>query len=79
VGLRYEGPWPSGTERAQVVWDEVIELRVPFAALKDARDQELAFFVDVSDKDGSMERYPRRGALQFTIPAPDSDERDWMA
>ena len=79
VGLHYEGPWPSGTESAQVVWDEVIELRVPFAALKDARDQELAFFVDVSDKDGSTERYPRRGALQLTIPAPESDERDWMA
>lgn len=79
VTVRGEGYWPGSAQTAQVVWDEVVEVRVPFAVLGLQPGQDVSFFVDAGAAGGDLQRLPRAGALQFSVPGSDTDERDWIA
>ena len=76
--LRQEGPWPRGLEGVEVVWDEILELRVPFKTLNLTHGQELSFYVEASGSGGTLERFPRSSALQFALPPENSESHEWM-
>ncbi|HYF50834.1 MAG TPA: glycoside hydrolase family 57 protein [Planctomycetota bacterium] len=76
--MKYEGPWASGY-RVEAAWDEVLEVRVPFAAMNAKENQEVAFYVEISAADRATERYPRSCALQLNVPPANLHEHEWMA
>ena len=78
--LVYEGPWKkSAALAAKVAWDEILEAKVPFAALGLQEKSELAFYIEIVASDRAAERYPRSCALQFTVPPENVHEHEWMA
>jgi hypothetical protein len=79
LALNYAGPWPEGQRAARAEWDEVLEARIPFAALGLGQRREVAFFVDATGAEGAVERFPRAGALLFAVPPPEAEESDWIA
>jgi hypothetical protein len=74
----YVGDW-EGSAEAEIAWDEMVEIKIPFAALGVKEGQELSFYVDVSEPDRATERYPRACTLQFAVPPENVHEHEWMA
>jgi len=79
VTVRNQGTWPEHAQAAQVVWDEVVEIKIPFASLGVQPGQSVSFFLDAGAAEGELQRLPRAGALQYAIPTSESEERDWIA
>jgi hypothetical protein len=76
----FAGSWKkTGPRVVEAAWDEVLELKVPFAALGVQQGQELSFHVAVTSPGGATERFPRTCALQITVPSENVDEQEWMA
>ncbi|MBE7467021.1 MAG: alpha-amylase/alpha-mannosidase [Planctomycetes bacterium] len=76
--IAQEGTWPTPHDGTQVVWSELLECRIPFAALGLKRGDPLSFFVEATGLDGRVERFPRGAPIECKIPPPDLDDQDWM-
>ena len=76
----YEGPWKiTGKNVIEAAWDEIAEIKVPFAAIGLKEKQELAFYIEVQAPGRATERYPRSCALQFAVPPENVHEHEWTA
>ena len=78
VNLRVEGAWPTQAPKADAAWGDVLEVRLPLAALGLAPGKEVAFFVEAEGGTGAAERFPRAGALHFALPPAEAEEGDWV-
>ncbi|MCY3021509.1 MAG: glycoside hydrolase family 57 protein [Planctomycetota bacterium] len=77
--VAFGGPWKkAGTNAAEAAWDEILEMKIPFAALGVKEGQELSFYINVTAGQ-TTERFPRSCALQLTVPPENVDEQEWMA
>ena len=59
--------------------DEVLEMAITFESLKVVRDNALQFAVDVIRNGQSLDRAPREGAIELTVPPPDFERIMWQA
>jgi len=74
------GPWKkSGPHAVEAAWDDILEIKIPFAALGLKEGQELSFYVALTSAAGAIERFPKTCMLQLLVPPEDADEQDWMA
>ncbi len=73
---RYEGLWK--TNASQVAWHDVLEFKIPFAAMGALPQQELNFYVEVLATDRPSERYPRSCTLDLVVPPENAQEMEWM-
>ncbi|MBI1866013.1 MAG: alpha-amylase/alpha-mannosidase, partial [Nitrospirae bacterium] len=64
-------------DAGEAVLDEILEAAVPFEALGFAPGDEVAFSIAVTDQGLEVERWPSRGAVSFTVPSADFEERMW--
>ncbi|MGD0089530.1 MAG: glycoside hydrolase family 57 protein, partial [Planctomycetota bacterium] len=78
--LSFAGAWEkSGPKTVEAAWDDILEVKIPFAAIGAREGQELSFYVVVTSPGGTVERFPRTCALQFAVPPENVDEQEWMA
>lgn len=74
------GPWSkSGPGIVEAAWDDILEVKIPFAALGVKEGQEISFYAALTSSSGAVERFPKTCMLQLTVPPEDADEQDWMA
>ena len=59
-------------------WDEIIELRVPLAAIGVAPKELVGFYVEVNAAGRASERFPRASSLEFALPTANAHEHEWM-
>ncbi len=78
ISVSQTGPWVDTLTPSIAAWDQILELRIPFKAFGVAREQEMAFYIDIKRPDGTADRYPRSYALSVHIPPDDVEERDWF-
>ena len=62
-----------------VAVDQILELSVAFADLKVEPDEPVQMFLEVLSKKQSLDRAPREGALELTVPSPDFEMMMWQA
>ena len=74
------GEWDEKTRNdIDVAWGEILEVKIPFAALCAKPGSELSFYVEVSAADRATERFPRSCELQLAVPPANLHEHEWMA
>lgn len=65
--------------KAQAAIGQIVELAVPFADLGCEADELLQFFVEISDRDQSLDRAPQEGAISVNVPNRDFEMLMWQA
>jgi len=61
-----------------VGWKKILELSVPFAALRLQPGQRVKFFVSLKNDRVEMMRFPREGLLSFTVPDEHFEAEMWV-
>jgi hypothetical protein len=68
---------PGGGEAGRAAYLDVLELSVPFAALGLAPGDKVALAVHVLRSQVEVERLPRYGFVNITVPDSDFDGVNW--
>jgi hypothetical protein len=55
----------------------IVEAAVPFADIKAVPNDEIQFVVAVEKNRHELERWPRGGSINFAVPTPDYEEKQW--
>ncbi len=58
--------------------NEILELAIPFTALKLDRGQDIHFLVKLEKGGIALERIPRRGLIYFKVPTRDFELKNWF-
>ncbi len=70
-------PVANGTT-VQVATGGVLELAVPFARLDLEPGDPIRFYVELLKADSSLDRAPREGIFELTVPSPDFERIMWQ-
>jgi len=68
----------ADAQDAAAAVDEVIEVAIPFAALKVKAGQNLGFYVQLILAGVPVERMPAIGGVEFAVPSPDFERIAWL-
>ena len=76
--LRHAGE-PSGEPGSvEVATDKIAELAVPFGRLGLKASDLVRFYVELLKGDASLDRAPREGIFELTVPTPDFERIMWQ-
>ena len=67
----------NGTTVA-VATDQILELAVPFARLDRKPGDPIRFYVELLKGEPSLDRAPREGIFELTVPSPDFERIMWQ-
>ncbi len=70
-------PMVNGTT-VQVATGSILELAVPFARLGRDPGDPVRFYVELLKGDSSLDRAPREGILELTVPSRDFEQIMWQ-
>ncbi len=70
-------PAANGTT-VEVATGSVFELALPFARLDLAPGDPIRFYVELLKADSSLDRAPREGIFELTVPSPDFERIMWQ-
>jgi hypothetical protein len=59
--------------------DAIVEIAVPWQTLRKAPDAPLAMFAELLRDGQVIERIPREGVIETTVPSPDYELMMWQA
>lgn len=59
--------------------DQIVELTVPFESLQVAPNAALQWYVEVLSDQHSLDRAPREGVMEMTVPSSDFERIMWQA
>jgi hypothetical protein len=62
----------------QVATETILELAVPFARLDLNSGDPIRFYVEVLKEDCSLDRAPREGILELSVPSRDFERILWQ-
>ena len=62
----------------EVATDKILELAVPFASLGQGEGDPLRFYVELLKGDASLDRAPREGIFELSVPTPDFERIMWQ-
>ncbi len=79
VACLHEGgrPIANGTT-VDVATGVIFELALPFARLGVAAGEPIRFYVELLKDDSSLDRAPREGIFELTVPSPDFERIMWQ-
>jgi len=63
---------------AEVAVGKIFELAAPFSTLGLAPGDPIKFYIEVVDGDRSLDRAPREGVLELSVPGPDFERIHWQ-
>ena len=78
VQLWRHGSVVAGAHAAAAA-DQIFELAVTFRSLGRKTDEPVHFYVELLKEQQSVERIPREGAIETTVPSPDYELIMWQA
>ena len=58
--------------------DKILELAVPFGRLGLRADDPIRFYVELIDGESSIDRAPREGIFELTVPTPEFERIMWQ-
>jgi hypothetical protein len=76
--LRQAGRPQANGQTIQVATGSVLELAVSFARLDLSRGDPIRFYVELLNQDSSLDRAPREGILELTVPSRDFERIMWQ-
>jgi hypothetical protein len=70
---------PSGNgSTVEVACGKILELAVPFGRLGLKTGDPIRFYIEVLVDDASVDRAPREGIFELTVPTPDFERIMWQ-
>jgi alpha-amylase/alpha-mannosidase (GH57 family) len=72
----FQGAWHS--QDAQTAWDEVIEIKIPFAAIGAKPKEHISFYVEALGTNRPPERFPRSFSIEMMLPNENAHEHEWI-
>ena len=73
------GSTSGGETTVETACGKVFELAVPFRRLDLEAGDPIRFYVELLDGDTSLDRAPREGIFELTVPSPDFERIMWQA
>ena len=72
-----KGQWTKVQDIEKVAVDEIIEIAIPFKAIKASVNEEVQLVVVVSRGEEELERWPKTGYLSFEVPTEEFEAIRW--
>ncbi|HWE40726.1 MAG TPA: glycoside hydrolase family 57 protein [Isosphaeraceae bacterium] len=76
--IQHAGARSGGGTAVEVAVDAILELAVPFGRLGLKADAPVRFYVELLSGDSSLDRAPREGIFELTVPSPDFERIMWQ-
>jgi alpha-amylase/alpha-mannosidase (GH57 family) len=76
--INHAGAPSSNGTTVEVATDQIVELAVPFGRLGLKADDPIRFYVELLRGDASLDRAPREGVFELTVPTPDFERIMWQ-
>jgi hypothetical protein len=79
MGYLGGGGQPAGNGRGvEVAVGRIFELAVPFRQLGAEPGEPVRFYVELLKGENSLDRAPREGIFELTVPTPDFERIMWQ-
>ena len=78
ASIKQRGQVTGNGASVEVATDKILELAVPFKRLGLAVDDQVRFYVEVLAGEASLDRSPREGIFELTVPTPDFERIMWQ-
>ena len=69
---------PIAKTQIELAVDDILEVSIAFEDLKRVPDQPVRFYVEAFSEEQSIDRAPREGSIQTTVPSPDFEMIMWQ-
>ncbi|MBX6315231.1 MAG: alpha-amylase/alpha-mannosidase [Isosphaeraceae bacterium] len=76
--INHGGQPSSNGTTIEVAIDRIVELAAPFGRLGLKAHDPIRFYVEVLQGDASLDRAPREGIFELTVPTPDFERIMWQ-
>ncbi|MEO6811777.1 MAG: glycoside hydrolase family 57 protein [Isosphaeraceae bacterium] len=76
--IRHAGDLSSNGATVEVATDQILELGVPFGRLGLKAGEPIRFYVELLRGETSLDRAPREGIFELTVPTPDFERIMWQ-
>jgi alpha-amylase/alpha-mannosidase (GH57 family) len=76
--INHAGQHSSNGSTVEVATDRILELAVPFGRLGLKAEDQIRFYVELIEGDSSVDRAPREGIFELTVPTPDFERIMWQ-
>jgi alpha-amylase/alpha-mannosidase (GH57 family) len=76
--IRHGGDLSSNGTTVEVATDKILELAVPFGRLGLKARDPIRFYVEALQGETSLDRAPREGIFELTVPTPDFERIMWQ-
>jgi alpha-amylase/alpha-mannosidase (GH57 family) len=76
--INHAGQPSSNGTTVEVATDRILELAVPFGRLGLKADDPIRFYVELIEGESSIDRAPREGIFELTVPTPDFERIMWQ-
>jgi hypothetical protein len=70
---------PLSASEIAAAADAILEIAIPWRSLRKAPESPLALFVELLRDEQVIERIPREGVIETTVPSPDYELMMWQA
>jgi alpha-amylase/alpha-mannosidase (GH57 family) len=71
------GPSSNGTT-VDVATGKILELAIPFSRLRQNSGEPIRFYIELIAGEASLDRAPREGIFELTVPTPDFERIMWQ-
>jgi alpha-amylase/alpha-mannosidase (GH57 family) len=72
-----QGPW-GNSQDVQIAWDEIVEFKIPFAAIGLKAKEHLSFYIEALSANRPPERFPRSFSIEMMVPNENAHEHEWI-
>jgi hypothetical protein len=76
--INHAGEPSSNGTTVDVATDKILELAVPFGRLGLKANEPVRFYVELLQGEASLDRAPREGIFELTVPTPDFERIMWQ-
>ncbi|WP_406693432.1 glycoside hydrolase family 57 protein [Singulisphaera sp. Ch08] len=77
--INHSGQPSSNGTTVEVATGKILELAVPFGRLGLRADDPIRFYVELITGESSIDRAPREGIFELSVPTPDFERIQWQA
>src|SRR5262249_51474752 len=76
--INHEGLPSSNGNTVEVATGKILELAVPFGRLGLKSSDPIRFYIELQSGETSLDRAPREGIFELTVPTPDFERIMWQ-
>jgi alpha-amylase/alpha-mannosidase (GH57 family) len=76
--INHQGSPSSNGTTVEIATDRIFELAVPFGRLGLKAHEPIRFYIELLKNEASLDRAPREGIFELTVPTPDFERIMWQ-